>query len=310
MDLENIPETNILVPSFSRGILMSSAITKMSTTNILEYFSQLNAVSQLSGDLTWEKIANMALLPAAFTGPSSKECEVILGKAAQKLSNWLLTRSSRKNIEIISLNLMVGAKTNTTCILYHSPSRCTVAEFILEGSQRGVSPPFQILKQEKCPLMMYDYRGCGLSLEDNKMAPSLETLIQDGILLLEKALEEYREVKVWGSSLGGGIAAASMEAYLQKHPAHFSRLSLYHHDSSPSEHGFDALTPLIQLTARKVHIFILCHDQDPVLPRRYRMAENAQLKDKEHVRIIHSSALGHANLSEEMIQKLWGLPKI
>lgn len=208
-------------------------------------------------------------------------------------------------------------------VVYHNPNGVTVAGFFEKGFLEWT--PAQILKLEKCPLIMYDYRGTGLSRDPVCFQPTYASVIEDGVQALRYALSQFDTVKVIGSSLGGGVATVSLNRYLEKKPSFQKRVSLWSHDSFSKiervilpqwsktadfwgwiwKSEMDPAAAMEKLIRRKIPITILCHRLDPVIPTGAKMAEFVEtLPPRNNLQMIYSPNAGHANLSREIVQLL------
>ena len=129
------------------------------------------------------------------------------------------------------------------CVLYHNPNAITVAEYFHRNcydagdagqerydfhprlrhsglrrvsSDHSTSPahcPGVIQDMRKCPVIFYDYRGAGINQQITPFFPTCETVVQDGQATLHYALTHFDEVEVFGTSLGGAVATASVDRY-------------------------------------------------------------------------------------------------
>jgi hypothetical protein len=281
------------------------------------------------------KIAGMAMVPSQFLGPTRVTADAIIENTVASLPCNGIARIERGQIfsdtgDAIEIAILYPRALEYTleekCVVYNNPNGCTVPQFL----DRGLSPystPYHVLKKNKCPMIMYDYRGTGLSQESDVESssmrttrPSAHTIASDGYTVLNYAMQSSRSVEVWGSSLGGGVATVACESYLQKNPNHVGRLSLYNHDSFtttgkvvlPSCLNFlativganlDAETAMRSLATRGLKIVVLCHRDDPVIGIGARMAEILP-ELQGNITLIDSPLFGHANLSDDMLYRL------
>ena len=293
---------------------------------------KVNWVIENRGGLAW--LTGLVMVPSQFLGPNAaRSNEIIDG----------LARSPNFTIERCSLSIGDGATSVTgvvyypkdwdrsdssRCILYHNPNGITVSGYFEEA--RLSWTPSEFLKLAKCPIIMYDYRGTGLSSENTSSSsfsfrPTYETVVVDGEAVLRYALDRFQHVGVVGSSLGGGVATVSLERHLTANPADAARVSLTNHDSFSTTARvvmpqwprvadwtgwalgglLDAETSMKSLIKREIPITVLCHLNDPVIPEGARMAEVVQkLPSRSNVSFIYSPDYGHANLSPSMIDEL------
>jgi len=215
---------------------------------------------------------------------------------------------------------------HSRCLLYHNPNGITVAGYFENGKLSWA--PKKFVQLEKCPLILYDYRGTGLS-KDNLCAssipfkPTYESVVVDGMNVLQYALKTFKHVDTYGSSLGGGVATVSLQRHLAKHDD-FLRVTLLNHDSFtntarvvlPNTHWLaDSLGYVVggtihaeksmkDLINRRIPITILAHLKDPVIPQGARMVESIEPLNARNVTIIKSNEYGHANLSDDMFAQL------
>lgn len=285
------------------------------------------------------KIAGMAMVPSQFTGPKLERCREIIQHAIDVGEEESLTYPKIERIEFIKDHSFIISgitiypvgfdKTNMQkCVVYNNPNACTVPEFFMNGLLDPYSPPAQILALRNCPVIMYDYRGTGLSYDSDVtgssvsgIRPSSNTITQDGFRVLCGAKRLYANVEMWGSSLGGGVATVATELYLKEHPELIHNISLTNHDSfttagrvvlagwvctllTPFVSDLNAEAPMKKLLERGVRITVLCHTKDFVIPEGARMAELEGLRHYRNARIILSPLRGHANLSPDMLAQL------
>ena len=210
------------------------------------------------------------------------------------------------------------------CLIYHNPNGTTVGEYFVWNDDLSWTPK-KFRELAKCPIILYDYRGTGLSSENHNFQPTCESIIADGEKALQYALNQFQSVDVVGSSLGAGVATASLDRHLKKAPEDCQRVRLFNHDSfsttprvlmpnwpTIADWGgwavgalLEAKTPMKNLIQKEIPITVLCHLDDPVIPKGARMAEYvAGLPPAQNVSILYSPDHGHANLSSDMIQSL------
>src|SRR5690606_11963980 len=116
-----------------------------------------------------------------------------------------------------------------------NPNGAIVKQFLRAGELQGT--PGQLASIQKCPVVLYDYRGTGLSQEGNissstlSFKPTYSSVLEDGRAALQYALGRFGYVEVAVSSLGSGVATVTLYSYLEKVPDLASRVSLLNHDS-------------------------------------------------------------------------------
>lgn len=280
------------------------------------------------------KIVGMAMVPSQFMGPELSECDRIIQAAidlGRISTNPFVERRTFSNGKIDIQGIVVyppgyDRSNLQKCVVYNNPNGCTVPLFLNSGRLNSYSPPAQILELRKCPLIMYDYRGTGLSVDPEASSmggtrPSANTIVQDGHLVLSSTIARYQEVEMWGSSLGGGVATAATERVLAENPTFVNRISLTNHDSftttgkvvlpgwlssvlGPLMGDLNAEKPMRSLLERGVRVTILCHLRDFVIQAGSRMAELNELGRYPNARVIESPLAGHANLTDDMLEQL------
>ena len=217
---------------------------------------------------------------------------------------------------------------NEQCILYHNPNGIVLSQLLQTGHLHPLSTPGQIQSEIKCPVILYDYRGTGLNQTDGLLGyfpfSTYETVVQDGVTALGYALERFQHVYVAGSSLGGGVATASLQRHLEaKGGQDDARVKLLSHDSFtttsrvviPSRPrladslgwlvggNLDAETPMRKLIDRGVAVKVLNHTHDPVIPEGARMSEFANTQSG-NISVFESPYPDHAVLTNDMKDKL------
>jgi hypothetical protein len=216
---------------------------------------------------------------------------------------------------------------NSRCIVYHNPNGLALADFF--QNQWLQWTPREIFEVRKCPMIFYDYRGVGLNQDVNISFPfhaTYESIVEDGQAALKYALKTFDKVEVMGSSLGGGVATASLDRHLTRYPLDKKRIiQLVNHDSFtttprvliPKLPGvadslgnliganLDAMTPIKNLIDRGLKVKVLYHEQDWVIPFGARMGDAVKaLPKKNNVTVFKSPYYGHANLSKDMLAVL------
>lgn len=270
------------------------------------------------------KVAGIALVPSQYLGPgleSGNRRLQLVDKTlpygfCEKMEKIEITGDRGMKIYGIILYPKGWVPSHSKCIVYNNPNAVTVPEFF----DYNDSTPFLVMQQTKCPIIMYDYRGTGISRENER--PSAHTVTTDGHTVLNYALSRFENADVWGSSLGGAVATVACDAYLAKHPQHVGRISLYNHDSFTTTgkvvlHRYlnflatlvgvniDAESAMRRLAKRGLNTTILCHRNDPVIGKGSRIAEIVP-NLRGNIRLIDSLEYGHANLSNDMLHALRG----
>ena len=292
----------------------------------------VNWIIENRGGLAW--LTGLVMVPSQFLGPNAaKSNEIIVGLdtnrdfAIERFS--LPIQDGSTSVDGIVYYPKDWDRTDFShCVLYHNPNGITVAEYFRNGQLSWT--PAEILKLAQCPIILYDYRGTGLSSENSCLSslafkPTYETVVVDGETVLRHALKHFSAVSVVGSSLGGGVATVSLERHVARHPADAVRVSLTNHDSFsttarvvmptwPSVANWtgwalggllDAETPMKSLVGRGIPIVVLYHSRDPVIPEGARMAEVLQTQPSgKNVSVFCSPEYGHAHLSQDMVSEL------
>lgn len=279
-------------------------------------------------------LTGLVMVPSQFLSPQAVKAHQVIAEAARN-DNFTIKRfalpvkDTDTSVEgIIYYPRGWDQTDHSRCVLYHNPNGITASGYFVDGHLAWT--PAEILKLAGCPILMYDYRGTGLSSKNTCMSslafrPTYETVAVDGQTALGYALNRFQSVSVVGSSLGGGVATVSLERHLKANPRDVRRVSLTNHDSFSTTPKvvmpewprtadwagwalgglLDAETPMKSLVERGIPIKVLCHDQDPVIPRGARMAEFVKtLPRQRNVSVIHSPERGHANLSLDMVREL------
>lgn len=281
------------------------------------------------------KLVGFLMVPSQFLGPKFSECQQIINSACQySRTHGGLVRQIQIEHKAGLLNVVIcyprgwDPDDSSRCVVYHNPNGATVAQFFENNRLSHVAGA--ILDLRRCPIILYDYQGTGLNenpeeISSLKFRPTYESIVEDGLCVLNYALKTFTNVDVWGSSLGGGVATASLERYLAKNPSEAGRVSITNHDSftttsrvvlpgSPQVAdclgwmlggNLDAQTPMESLVKRGVKVTVLCHEKDPVIPPGARMAEFvSQFADEGNLSVINSPKWGHAHLSYDMLADL------
>lgn len=306
-----------------------------SSSSLLSHAATVNAFIEQQGGFA---LTGLAIVPSRYTGPQAHLAEKVI-RVITKSPNFKIKKfdlpiqqdMERRVNGIIYFPKGWDAKDRSRCVLYHSPTGISVAEYFADGELTCTAG--KILQWAKCPIIMYDYRGTGLSsksirLSSSEFQPTYETVLADGEAVLQYALEQFTSVQILGSSLGGGVGTVSLDRHLDKHPKDQQRVSLYNHDSFSTTTRvamagwpraeiwvnwlirlvparlIDAQSSMERLINRAIPVTILSHRRDPVLPPGSRMAEFAETRKQQNVSILYSEAYGHANLSDDLCDQL------
>lgn len=308
--------------------LEPSTCLQSSVQTVHEFIQKRGGFAYLTG---------LVLVPSQFRGPTAKVVKQILAKASRSelfsIERFSLdVQGSQAKVEgLIYYPKGWDRSDRSRCVLYHNPNGITLSEYFEEEGLAWT--PGEILKIAQCPILLYDYRGTGLSSEGLSFSslafkPTYDSVVLDGQMALQEAIRRFETVNVFGSSLGGGVATLSLARHLRKCPADRPRLSLTNHDSFSTTPKIvmpywprladglgwvlggllDAQSSMQELMERRVPITVLCHQKDPVIPEGARMAEWMETRYRlKNVSIIYSPHYGHANLSADMVHELEAL---
>lgn len=260
-----------------------------------------------------------------------KVCHVNNKLGKMRLESFLLPQKENNIVGIICYPSDWELHDNSQCILYHNPNGITTADYFENGVLSWT--PGILFEKEKVPVILYDYLGTGLNKnsQESSFSPSIPfystyaSIAEDGLKVLKFALGRFQQVDVWGSSLGGGVATVSLDHYLQQNPDDHLRVRLYNHDSFSTTariamssiplvadlfgnvvgDNFDVTASIQNLIDRMVEITVLCHNKDPIIPEGARMAEYVKNILWHDITLVYSDQQGHANLSPDMIKKIW-----
>ncbi len=214
------------------------------------------------------------------------------------------------------------------CIFYSNPNAQTTGEhFDPSGVLYPPTLPAVCAKALQCPLVMYDYRGTGMSNTNPYFSATPETLVEDGTLILESLTKQYDHIYVVGTSLGGAVATASLANVLAKSPALKSKFHLINHDSFSSTHKifrlfgsqtlsewiaksqnvfFDVREAMKKVLAQKVPVLVINHTKDPVIPELAQMSTFIldKCKNPPSVTLFQSPEKAHATMPPNIGQTL------
>ncbi len=191
------------------------------------------------------------------------------------------------------------------CILYHAPNGVTSTGWFLncenvflEGFEE--TPPGKLAKSLGVPVILYDYRGTGLSGK-TPLGATYESVVKDGQEALQYALKKFDgHVYSVGTSLGGGVAVMSLDRHLNegKNEVDASRITLVSHNSFASlprvilpnwprfadwlgwliGAHMNAEAAVQNLKEKKVKILILSHAGDEIIPLKAQITHKSDNK--------------------------------
>lgn len=278
------------------------------------------------------------MVPSQFMGPNFNESNDIIDAVCA-------SNNAEYTVEKFNINLLDGGNIGgvicipknwdpadkSKCVVYNNGNGITTPGYF-NNNVLGWTPK-EILKIRECPLILYDYRGTGLSQDNetnfssaSRFLPTHKTITDDGFSVLCRFAKEFDSLEIWGSSLGGGVATVALERYLEANSNDAGRMALTNHDSFATTARvmvpkigiiadglgllvggqLNAFTPMQSLLQRGIKVTILCHQQDPVIPQGARMAEFVAplFPQYNNLSFVYSPLYGHANLSSDMINQL------
>ena len=216
------------------------------------------------------------------------------------------------------------------CVVFNNPNGITVAGlFNLDNTLNESFLPGAIQQIKACPVILYDYRGTGMNKTSSAPWPTANTIVKDASAVLKYAAERFRfgHLTLAGSSLGGGVATASLERVLNESDSLTpDRVSLINHDSFTTSGrvviprfprfadalawllggNLNALKPMKKLINRKVSITVINNLGDHVIPHGARMLESVrEMGDRPHIKTVDDCVPKvHAILTEKIYREL------
>jgi hypothetical protein len=279
------------------------------------------------------KVAGMAIVPSQFTEEDSNQIVRDArnhSRAHPRLPriHSFTTRGDTMIHGVVIYPPHTSGNKFDSCILYHNPNAVTVAQHL--QTKVLASVPAQLLEMYQVPIILYDYRGVGLSRDVDqsdltsttiRFRPTYKSVVDDGLTALQYSLDMFGCVNVWGGSLGGAVATISTDQHLTRFPASAPRLTLFNLDSFTTTCAvvwpnwslanlvgnifgglMDAESAMKRVIEAGIKVTILCHAKDPVIPAGARIAD--AFRENPSVEIIDSPEYGHANLSNDMVRML------
>ncbi len=339
--MSSSPVSQDNMPSFWTSVADSAVFIGQSSLSSARSLSDISATSVESSveSVHWmirnrggmAFVTGLALVPSQF-GPRAADHQRAIDEAAFG-APFKIEKFSVKVADDYIISGVVyyppgwDPVNKSKCVAFHNPNGATIADFF--DNHMLTWTPGAIADLRECPIVMYDYRGTGISqhhvMSSIQFRPTYSTVVEDGVAALEYACQNFHHVEVWGSSLGGGVSAKALDAHLEKYPADVRRVKLTNHDSFTKTSrvvipswprtadwltwgvgGYiDGETSLVRVANKGVQVTVLCHTNDPVIPAGSRMAESvsaAQLRDR--VRIICVEGYRHASLTQDMVAQL------
>jgi len=275
----------------------------------------------------FSQLVNFCMLPNNYRGPDLDAARRTIRATKASLPTEFIEKLEEVAIEGNGLHISgviiypVEASLEK-CVVYYTPNEVNISELLTNGLDQN-STPYHILRHSKCPMILFDYQRTGLNQkegDDGFVVTSNEITLEGGAVL-NYAMEKFRQVDVWGSSLGGAVATVACDNYLKEHPSHTSRLSLFNHDSFTNSidvvsedkgmiefaslfgGNLDALPAMQSLVQRGLKITVLSHKRDPVIQPGARIID--KMGRHSNVTLIRSELHGHANLTKDMLDKLY-----
>ena len=196
------------------------------------------------------KLFGALVVPAQFANPDVSNSQLLAEACnTEKQKSGHVVQSDIARYGNTELTVAVcyppGWPTGDTsrCVLYHNPNAVTIGSYFQRScdastSLESVQPGFRceyshsglkgvtdkwatnathcpgiIQDMRQCPVIFYDYRGVGINKQTTPFFPTCETIVQDGLTTLHYALTHFNQVEIFGTSLGGAVATASLDRY-------------------------------------------------------------------------------------------------
>jgi pimeloyl-ACP methyl ester carboxylesterase len=328
----------VIASDLSASFLYSSQKTDSCISSCLRRATQaIHWMIENRGGLA--AVIGLIVVPAQYMCPQAKESQAIIDHAVRNdinLEKFDLLDHSLKGVIYYPSNW--SRLDQSRCVVFHNPNGATIANYFETGFFDYT--PAKIAEWAQCPVIMYDYRGTGLSSGMSnspfRFRPTCASIVDDGEAVHRFALEKFNQITILGTSLGGGVATASLAQHINREiPAaslHCAtgRVRLINHDSFSSITSviaprwpklakwagwavggyLDAATPMKKLIEQGLPVAVLCHKNDPIIPSGARMAEYiAALPHAENVSTFISPNYGHGNLSQDMVAELHRIDK-
>lgn len=196
------------------------------------------------------KLFGSLVVPAQFTRPNlpsfqllTEACNHRNQKSGHRVQLDLALYGDTKLLVAVCYPPNWPNGDTSRCVLYHNPNKITIASYFRRnyydagGSEqnrlefqprishsglknftadqvtRAAHSPGIIQDMRQCPVILYDYRGAGINEQATPFFPTCQTVVEDGQATLHYALTHFDQVEVFGTSLGGAVATASLDRY-------------------------------------------------------------------------------------------------
>ncbi len=196
------------------------------------------------------KLFGALVVPAQFANPDVSSSQLLAEACnTEKQKSGHVVQSDTAHYGDTELTVAVcyppGWPTGDTsrCALYHNPNAVTIGSYFQRSRDgsisidnvqfglrygyshsglKGVTDKWAtnathclgiIQDMRQCPVIFYDYRGVGINKQTTPFFPTCETIVQDGLTTLHYALTHFNQVEIFGTSLGGAVATASLDRY-------------------------------------------------------------------------------------------------
>lgn len=237
-------------------------------------------------------LGGLILIPSQILCPNAQKSKKIIAKA--NLSESLETFELK--VENRTLRGMIYYPTNcdrTKCVVYNNMNAESVSHSFINDDGESVfsGNPKQLSEHYKCPVIMYDYRGTGLS-SSRFFYSTPESIIEDGEAILKFASQKFNdEIYVAGASLGGAVATISLERCMSELKQ--TKIVLINHDSFSSINDYlhvkcpkigkivdqifgpvlDAKHSMHKILQRQIPVHLGIQLDDPIIPLGSRMLD-------------------------------------
>lgn len=355
--VNKIPDFPVHIPGVHSTSLCSRAIDTVADIIRWPIENRLG-VAKLFGSL---------VLPAQFTRPNlpsfqllAEACNHRNQKSGHRVQLDLALYGNTKLMVAVCYPPNWTNGDTSRCVLYHNPNRITIAsyfrrnyydaegseqnrfdfqprishsglkKFAADGSTSAAHCPGVIQDIRQCPIILYDYRGAGINEQATPFFPTCQTVVEDGQATLHYALTHFDQVEVFGTSLGGAVATASLDRYQCTTDVLKDRIKKVNvldsfsdtsHVLFPAQgHWIENLGWLFgahldgkkhvsSLISKGFNVAISNHTHDEVIPPEARLASHIPTQDVSKPNVqVHSSSgktnrfifLNHGALTEDV----------